>query len=255
VAPSVSRERPSRRGDAVIWDYDGTLVDSGAKNFAVTRAIVEHITAQPAGGFEALSSMAGYRAALARTQNWREFYARSFLLSEEDVDRAGRLWGEYQLADATPTPLVAGIAAVLRSLAHLPHGIVSQNASEAIAAVLDGSGLARHFQAVIGFEEVDLRRQKPSPEGLLRCVEILTGMRPGHVFYIGDHETDAVCAARAKDVLAGRAPGVKVVSIGAAYGAGPTHAWAVAPDHTARQPHEIVDIVAGYTGLPPDRDA
>lgn len=246
----MSGARPSAHGDAVIWDYDGTLVDSSAKNFGVTRAIVEHITAQPAGAFEALASMAGYRTALARTQNWREFYARSFLLSEEDIDRAGRLWAEYQLADTTPTPIVAGIPAVLRSLAHLPHGIVSQNASAEIAAVLDESGLAGQFQAVIGFEEVDMRRQKPAPEGLLRCVELLTGTRPGHVFYVGDHEADAVCAARAKDALAGQAPGVKVVSIGAAYGAGATQRWAVAPDHTASQPHDIVEIVARYVGPP-----
>ena len=255
MASVVSRARPSPPGHAVIWDYDGTLVDSGAKNLVVTRAIVERITAQPARAFEALASMAGYRTALASTQNWREFYARSFLLSEEDVDRAGRLWAEYQLADTTPTPLVTGIAAVVRSLAHLPHGIVSQNAREAIAAVLDSSGLTGPFQAIIGFEEVDLRRQKPAPEGLLRCIEILTDLRPGYVFYVGDHETDAVCAARAKDVLAGQGPGVKLISVGAVYGAGPTRAWAVEPDHFVRRPHEIVEIVAGYTGLPRARGA
>lgn len=238
------------RGDAVVWDFDGTLVDSSAKNLGVTRTIVERITAQPAGAFEALSSLAGYLAALARTQNWREFYARAFGLSEPDIDRAGRLWVEYQLADATPTPLVAGIPAVLRSLRHLPHGIVSQNARAAIAAVLDGNGLTDRFQAVIGFEEVDLRRQKPAPEGLLRCVEILTELRPGYVFYVGDHQTDAVCAARAKEVLARKKLGVEVVSIGARYGADSAAPWAVQPDHTVHRPQEIVGIVTRYTGPP-----
>ncbi len=247
----MSRVGAPPRGDAVIWDYDGTLVDSSAKNFGVTRAIVERLTAKSADAYQALSSMAGYRTALARTQNWREFYARAFGLSEPDIDRAGRLWVEYQLADSTPTPLVAGIPAVLRSLRHLPHGIVSQNARAAIAAVLDGNGLTGRFQAVIGFEEVDLRRQKPAPEGLLRCVEILTELRPGYVFYVGDHETDAVCAARAQEVLTRREPGVEVVSIGARYGAESAAPWAVEPDHTVRRPEEIVGIVTHYTGPPP----
>lgn len=247
----MSRASPSPRGDAVVWDFDGTLVDSTVKNWGVSRAIIEHITARPAGTFEALASLAGYRGALARTQNWREFYAQAFGLSEADIDRAGGLWAPYQLRDSTPTPLVEGIPEVLQSLCHLPQGIVSQNARQAIAAVLDGNGLSGHFQSVIGFEEVDLRRQKPAPEGLLRCVESLTTLRPGHVFYIGDHETDAVCAARANAVLAERKARVKVVSIAALYGAEPTAPWAVEPDHAVRQPHEIVAIVTSYTGPPP----
>jgi len=244
----VSRARPSPRGDAVVWDFDGTLVDSHVKNLAVTRAIVERITQRPAGAFEALASLADYLAALARTRNWREFYALAFGLSEADVDRVGRLWVEHQLGDSTPTPLIEGIPAVLRSLRHLPHGIVSQNAKAAIAAVLDSNGLSGHFQAIIGFEEVDLRRQKPAPDGLLRCVEILTGCRPGCVFYIGDHETDAICAARAREELAARKLRVEVISVGACYGGEPATTWAVRPDHIVRRPEEIVEIVARHTG-------
>ena len=247
----MSRTRSSPRGDAVVWDFDGTLVDSHVKNLAVTRAIVERITQRPAGAYEALASLADYLAALARTRNWREFYAQSFGLSEADVDRAGRLWAEYQLGDSTPTPLIEGIPGVLRSLRHLPHGIVSQNAKAAIAAVLEGAGVAEYFGAVIGFEEVDLRRQKPAPEGLLRCVELLTALRPGRVFYVGDHETDAVCAARAREELAARKLRVEVVSIGAIYDGEPATGWAVLPDHTVRRPEEIVEIVASYTGPPP----
>jgi HAD superfamily hydrolase (TIGR01549 family) len=235
----------------VVWDYDGTLVDSTVKNWGVSRAIIEQVTARPAGAFEALASLAGYRAALARTQNWREFYAKAFGLSEAEIDRAGTLWAPYQLRDSTPTPVVDGIPDVLRSLRHLPHGIVSQNARQAIAAVLDGHGLGGRFQAVIGFEEVDLRRQKPAPEGLLRCVEMLTALRPGYVFYIGDHETDAACAAQANAVLVDRKAGVRVVSIAALYAAEKVAPWPVEPDHTARRPHEIVEIVTSYTGSPP----
>lgn len=247
----MSRAHSSPRGDAVVWDFDGTLVDSHVKNLAVTRAIVERITQGPAGAFEALASLAGYRAALARTRNWRDFYAQAFGLSEADVDRAGRLWVEHQLGDSTPTPLVEGISAVLRSLRHLPHGVVSQNAKAAIAAALEGAGVAEYFGAVIGFEEVDLRRQKPAPEGLLRCVELLTALRPGHVFYVGDHETDAVCAAHAREELATRNLDVEVVSIGACYDGEPAASWAVRPDHTVRRPEEIVEIVTRYTSPPP----
>jgi len=244
----VSRAGAPPRGDAVVWDFDGTLVDSHLKNLAVTRAIVERITRRPAGDFESLSSLDSYLTALTATRNWRDLYRRAFGLSERDTDRAGRLWAEYQLGDSTPTPLFEGIPAVLRSLRHLPHGIVSQNAKAAIAAVLEGARVAEYFGAVIGFEEVDLRRQKPAPEGLLRCVEILTDLRPGCVFYVGDHETDAMCAARAREELAARKLLVEVISIGVFYDGEPATPWAVRPDHAVRRPGEIVEIVARYTG-------
>ena len=244
----MSRAGAPPRGDAVVWDYDGTLVDSHVKNLAVTRAIVERITQRPAVAFESLASLDSYLTALTSMRNWRDLYGRVFGLSERDVDRAGRLWAEYQLRDSTPTPLFEGIPAVLRSLRHLPHGIVSQNAKAAIASVLEGAGVAGYFGAVIGFEEVDLRRQKPAPEGLLRCVEILTGFRPGCVFYVGDHETDAMCAAQAREELAARKLLVEVISIGACYDGEPAATWAVQPDHTVRRPEEIVEIVTRCTG-------
>jgi phosphoglycolate phosphatase-like HAD superfamily hydrolase len=243
----VSRAGAPPRGDAVVWDFDGTLVNSHVKNLAVTRAIVERVTQRPAGAFESLSSLDSYLTALASMRNWRDLYGRVFGLSEPDVDRAGRLWVEYQLGDSTPTPLIEGIPAVLRSLRHLPHGIVSQNARAAIAAVLEGARVAEYFGAVIGFEEVDLRRQKPAPDGLLRCVEILTELRPGCVFYVGDHETDAMCAAHAREELAARKLRVEVISIGALYDGESAAAWAVRPDHTVRRPEEIVEIVARRT--------
>lgn len=243
----MSRTRPSPRGDAVVWDYDGTLVDSHVKNLAVTRAIVERITQRPAVAFESLASLDSYLTALTSMRNWRDLYGRVFGLSERDIDRAGRLWAGYQLGDSTPTPLIEGIPAVVRSL-RLPQGIVSQNAKAAMAAVLEGAGIAGYFGAVIGFEEVDLRRQKPAPEGLLRCVEMLTELRPGCVFYVGDHETDAICAARAREALAARKPSVEVISIGACYRGEPAATWAVQPDHTVRRPEEIVEIVARRTG-------
>ena len=36
-----------REVQAVIWDFDGTLVDTRQKNFNVTRALVERIKGEP----------------------------------------------------------------------------------------------------------------------------------------------------------------------------------------------------------------
>jgi HAD superfamily hydrolase (TIGR01549 family) len=181
-----------------------------------------------------------------RTTNWREFYGEAFAMSEVEVDRTGRLWAEYQLVDETQSAAFPGIPQALEALADLPHGIVSQNGRANIRSTLEANDISHHFACVIGYQEVDLKRPKPAPEGLLRCIEELTQLRPGYVFYIGDHATDALCAAEARAVLSRCDAQVDVVSIGAFYGTEPADPWLVAPDHAVRHPADIVTVVRRY---------
>ena len=246
---------PSAANNAVIWDFDGTLVDTRHKNLVVTRAIVETISGRPSSEFPALESVDDYVAALLSTINWREFYAHSFDMSEAEVDRAGSLWAEYQVADQTHSAAFPGIAQTLGALADLPHGIVSQNGRANIRSILEANDIAHHFSSVIGYEEVDLKRQKPAPEGLLQCLAELTRLRPGFVFYVGDHATDALCAAQARSALERQGAAVSVVSVGAFYGVEPSQPWDVEPDHVAHQPADIVSIVRSYLDGPTSIDA
>ena len=188
---------------AIIWDYDGTLVDSRYRNLSVNRSIVEELTKRPWSDFRALASIPEYDAAVARCTNWRDFYAREFGLDVPRIETAGHLWTRYQLSDRPPVTPFPGVLEALDELAHLPHGIVSQNARGIIAATLEPLGLGGRFSHVIGYEEVPPERQKPAPDGLLGCIEALTGLESGTTFYVGDHPTDTECVARARSELAG----------------------------------------------------
>ena len=227
--------------NAVIWDFDGTLVDSREKNRLVTRSIIETITGKSADRFPALASLPHYETALADTANWRELYRLELGLSESDIDRAGQLWADYQLNDDSPIPVFQGIPEVLSQLQHLPHGIVSQNGKQNISVVLEANNLSSYFRTIIGYEEVDFHLQKPAPEGFLRCLETLTQLKPGHVFYIGDHETDARCAQAVREALPGR--NIEIVSIGARYGTASETLNAGSFDHVAHRPADIVHII------------
>jgi HAD superfamily hydrolase (TIGR01549 family) len=242
----VNQIDPSPARHAVIWDFDGTLVDSREKNLSVTREIIATITSRSADSFEALASVASYKAATTRARNWRDLYASEFGFAEADIDQAGALWTEYQHRDATATPIIDGIHDTLRALNHLPHGIVSQNARAIISSVLDASELGDHFHAIIGYEEVSMSAQKPAPDGLLHCIERLTAFRLGCVFYIGDHEGDTLCAAHAKEEVATRGLPVEVVAIAALFEGETTASWSVVPDHEARRPQDIIDLVQRY---------
>ncbi len=231
---------------AIIWDYDGTLVDTREKNFRVARRIISQVCGDPPERFPALRSLEAYGRALHRTANWRELYRREFGLSEDETDRAGSLWTGYQLEDETPAALFEGIREALVALDGVPHGIVSQNARETIAQALAHADIAEYFRHIVGYEEVDVRRQKPEPDGLLACVEALTGLASGWVLYVGDHDTDVRCARHANEALAAAGRAVRIGAVGVRFGVTAAPAWAVAPDHVAKHPKEVVAFARAF---------
>ena len=228
----------------VIWDFDGTLVETISKNMAVNRRIIETVTGRSWREWEILQSVEVYRRALGRVRNWRDLYMVEFGLSPDDTDRAGALWAPLQAEDHTPTTVYEGIPETLLRLHWMPHGIVSQNARTTIEARLREADLAHRFTSIIGYEEVGRDRQKPDPEGLLACIAALPDVDGGAVLFVGDHPTDIECAMAANRVLArdGRTTGV--IAVAACFGTTcDTDGWAVQPAHVVRHPTDLIDIV------------
>ncbi|MCL7956422.1 MAG: HAD-IA family hydrolase [marine benthic group bacterium] len=228
---------------AVIWDFDGTLVDSHPRNLSVNRAIIEKLTDRSHRSYPALASLSAYEEAVARAGNWRDFYAREFGLGADQVERAGALWPQLQLVDITPQRPFEGIVDALRELEDLPHGIVSQNDSVVIRRALERSGLVSRFASILGYGELPRQDQKPAGGGLLQCIESLGVASGGRVFFVGDHVTDAMAAVDARTRLRERGESTEIVSIAAQYGASGLNDWAVPADHVARSPGDVVELV------------
>jgi HAD superfamily hydrolase (TIGR01549 family) len=234
----------NRQLRAMIWDYDGTLADTRHKNLIVTRKIVERVTGRNAEEFAALQSLENYMAVTRKSTNWREMYMSEFDMTAAQTDQSGRLWTEYQLDDTTPVPFYEGIDEVLAELKQFPHGVVSQNARSSIVKTLQDHGLLEYFRYIVGFEEVDLKRQKPKPDGILLCIKELTEFSPGYTLYIGDHETDVLCVHNANMTLQKYHLDIRVISVGAFYGSDTNHSdWIVTPDYPATTPKDILHIV------------
>lgn len=232
---------------AFIWDFDGTLADTRLRNYSVVRRLLGERAATPLDAFPALVSADIYDRIQRRYPNWRELYLREFGFSEAETDHLGGLWGDYQRRDETPVEVFAGIAEVLAALAAVRHGIVSQNAREEIRRTLERAGIAAHFRAIVGYDNVHLARQKPEPDGFLACLDQLEAAAPGQVLYIGDHETDVRCARNAQRTLAERGTDLQVVSIAAAFDGRDEHgAWAVQADYVAHTPTEILSIAREF---------
>jgi len=230
---------------AVVWDFDGTLVDTRRKNMNVARALVEHLTERSADEFPALRTLPGYERALHRHRNWREFYRVELQMKESDIDRTAQSWLDFQLEDDTAAETYDGIHEVLATFSHVPQGIVSLNLKDNILRFLEQLELAHHFDRVYGAECVQPGLQKPHPDALLRCIEGLTGGEPGFVVYIGDHETDVECAHNANVHFEQAGVDLRIVSVGALYAPHiDDEHWQVEPDCKVGAPHEIVSELA-----------
>lgn len=246
---------PSNELTAVVWDYDGTLVDTREKNLSVTRRLIETVSPSRVGDLPVLESVEAYEAALLKVRSWREFYRDYLRLSEEKTDEAGLLWASYQESDTTPVRVFDGVPHVLEGLHQVPQGIFSLNSRGNIRGALETSALSMYFGSIVGYEEVPFSRQKPEPDGLVLCLEELTGLATGVVLLIGDHEMDLLSAANADSYFEAEGIDIRVLSVGVNFRTGQHSSnWPVAPDFEATRPEEILDVVASLGG-PVDTDA
>lgn len=229
---------------AVLWDYDGTLVDSRIKNLNVTRKIIEKATGKNYKAFPALDNLPDFEKSHQQSENWRDFYFREFGFTEEQTNYIGSWWTEYQLQDNTSVELFPGVLDLLTSLKQYKHAIVSQNSRDNILNLIKIQNLEKFITCVIGFEEVKINRQKPYPDGLLKCLQIIDSSEPGMVFYVGDHEGDAQLVYNTNKYLGNNSSKLEVISIGAFY-IFPTDTsdWKYKPDYEAHTTEDILKII------------
>ena len=196
---------------AVLWDYDGTLVDT---RFADEAAVTELLRRDPAtaAGAEVFWATEGQP-----------------IIQRLELAWPGRGREILPLFDQPVRPhLHRGVRPVLDELQGrgLPMAVVSSRRRQPLEQGLRAAGLRRYFDTVIGLEDVSA--PKPDPEGLLVAARRL-GVMPSRAVYVGDSEVD---------VEAGHRAGMT----------GWRAAWAFPPPRSARaasvllrRPGEIVD--------------
>tara|TARA_R110002110_G_scaffold110071_4_gene274465 strand:- start:89102 stop:89782 length:681 start_codon:yes stop_codon:yes gene_type:complete len=175
---------------AVIFDLDGTLVDTASEFVVVVQALrAEHdlppleparIRASVSNGARALVTLA-----LGTREADRLFEGQRLRLLE--------LYGEVLGSSARPYP---GIEDLLAELAARGIGWgVSTNKPRAYAApLLERLALQPPLGSLVCPDDVSER--KPHPESLLRnCREL--GCEPQQAIYVGDHQRDIEAGLRA----------------------------------------------------------
>lgn len=216
---------------AVIFDIDGTLVDSVGAYLEVARVAVEPF------GLEVTE--AHVRRSLASGSNfWKgvvppERPDGEAVLKELSVT-AAREWPRVLREHGR---LFDGVAHTLDALKDLgvKLGIVS-GARPEVLELLRADGILERFDAVV--LGGDVARGKPDPEGMLKCLAELD-VAPADAVYVGDTPVD---------IQASRAAGVRVAGVltGAGDSAMLSACW---PDYLLSSHARVPAIVRSSTSV------
>jgi phosphoglycolate phosphatase-like HAD superfamily hydrolase len=229
--------------DAILWDFDGTLANSAARNIAITRQILTRVAPRLSGDKlpQSLRSEADYHVANHGAEHWRDLYRDYFGMTTAEIETAGPLWETYQMLDKTAVTLFDGVADTVRQLSRFPQGICSANATRNIRQVLRENEISSAFQSVIGYEDLPRHHQKPAPDGGLKCLrEIFADTRGKTIIYVGDHIADVIFSRGLGKQLG---PSNKVISVIVTHsGANPDH-WREQPDEVIARPSDMIEWI------------
>jgi phosphoglycolate phosphatase len=181
--------------DALVFDLDGTLVDSVPDLQAAVNAVLRELGRAPLSA-EAVRGMVGDGTAM--------LVARALAASGGELPPGPpheRFLELYEAAPAARTRPYPGVPATLAALrrAGCRLAVCTNKPQRATEGVLEALGLASLFDAVLGGDALPVR--KPDPAHVLAALAAL-GAGPARGVMIGDGENDAA---------AGRAAGLPVV--------------------------------------------
>jgi phosphoglycolate phosphatase len=209
---------------ALLFDLDGTLVDSVGDLAAAVNALLGELGRAPLSE-TAITAMVGDGV----TALVERALAASGGPAPTGTAPVARFAALYEAHATRLTRPYSGVVTVLAGLAGTGIAMaVCTNKLERVARqVIDGLGLGAFFPLVLGGDSLPFR--KPDPRFLRAALDRL-GAAPARAAMVGDHRND---------VLAAQAAGLKAIF--ASYGYGGASLGALRPDavidHFADLPH------------------
>jgi len=206
----ISSGKPLARPAALLFDLDGTLLDTAADiALALWRSFEDRGLRAP--GAEAVRTMIGKGAPMlveqaCAVQGLRVDAEGQAALLRGFFDHYGRLESSGESSARPYSGVREGLARL--KARGLPMAVVTNKAQRLAVSLLEHQELAPHFQIVVGGDTCE--RRKPDPQPLLWACSRLE-VEPARAWMVGDS---------INDVQAARAAGMGVVCVPYGYNEG-----------------------------------
>jgi pyrophosphatase PpaX len=210
------------RFPVVLFDLDGTLIDSGAMILASFRHATRTVLAREIPDEEIVAAVGG-----------ATIYDQMRVFDAARVDELVEAYREHNAplhSELEAFPDVQELLAALRDGGR-KLGIVTSKRRRTVRLAFDVLALERYFEAVVTAD--DTQRHKPHPEPVLVALERLAAV-PGEAAFVGDSPFD---------VGAGKAAGVFTVGVSWG-GLHPERRLSEAgADVIVHRPRELLDVL------------
>ena len=178
---------------AILFDLDGTLVETGPDLLAATNGVLAEEGVEPIA-IDHLGHLVGQGG---RAMLERAFSLRGNPLSEDDLDRhLPRFLELYERSIPGTSEPFPGMVAALDRLAAAGHrfAVCTNKPENMSVALLDALELSHRFDAICGPDTFDVR--KPDPRHILLTIKRIGG-DPADAIMVGDSISDVEAARRA----------------------------------------------------------
>jgi len=173
---------------ALIFDLDGTLIDSKLDLIRSINAMLEELGREQLHE-ETISGYIGHGAP--------QLVGRALgnAATEEERERALKFFlAHYEEHKLDSTCAYSGVREALERLAAFPMAILTNKPARVSVRILEGLGLGKYFGAVYGGNSFETK--KPDPLGA-RTILREFGAAPAEALLIGDSEVDVQTARNA----------------------------------------------------------
>jgi len=179
---------------AVIFDLDGTLINSAIPFRKMKSRIIKHF--EDVGVTSGLLNVEMMNFEITR-KAVEDLESKGFPQQyiKEALEKASKIMNEVELESHDDTSLIPNVPETLEALKKqgLKLGLMTRSCREYAEIILAKFNLRKYFDVIIARDDVE--SPKPDPSHPARLLELLN-VSAEETLFIGDHWSDAECAKR-----------------------------------------------------------